>query len=169
MLPRTESTVSISPSHGFLIMATASSKPPRHKRLAVEDGRGNRASSTPPVKVSNGSLLVLPTLGPSSRHSSPGIERLLNGRLHVEELIPRRLTVSPAVRIRDRDRTRKRLTQYHSIDHAAELLRSAKNIVVLSGAGISTSLNIPDFRSHTGKQLRCTPRDLSSGDCSDSL
>lgn len=124
---------------------------PRHKRLAVVDARGNRASSTPPANKYSKNLLLPPTVSPSSRHSSPGIDRFLNGRLHVEELIPRRLTVSPALRIRDKDRTRKRLMQYHTVEHAAELLKSAKNVVVLSGAGISTSLNIPDFRSNTGE------------------
>lgn len=129
-----------------------SSAGPRHKRLAVVDARGNRASSTPPANKLGKNLLLAPTLAPSSRHSSPGIDRLLaNGRLGIEELIPRRLTASPALRIRDKDRTRKRLTEYHTVDHAAELLKSAKNVVVLSGAGISTSLNIPDFRSNTGK------------------
>lgn len=130
----------------------ASPSLPRHKRLAVVDARGHRASSTPPIHKNGQNLLLPPVVSPSSRHSSPGIDRLSsNGRRCPEELIPRRLTTSPAVRVRDRDRTRKRLTQYHSVDHAAELLKSAKNVVVLSGAGISTSLNIPDFRSNTGK------------------
>ncbi|KAF2842365.1 SIR2-domain-containing protein [Patellaria atrata CBS 101060] len=42
---------------------------------------------------------------------------------------------------------RPRLEQYTNIDHAANLLQTAKNIVVITGAGISTSLGIPDFRS----------------------
>ncbi|KAK5956258.1 NAD-dependent histone deacetylase sir2 [Knufia fluminis] len=90
------------------------------------------------------------TLSPSSRHSSPGIDRLWNGRRYPDDLIPRRLTASPVARIKDRDRTRKRLSQYHTIDHAVQLLKNAKNVVVLTGAGISTSLNIPDFRSDGG-------------------
>lgn len=125
---------------------------PRHKRLAVVDSRGNRASSTPPANKPNKQLLLPPTVAPSSRHSSPGIDRLLlNGRHYANDLIPRRLTISPIPKLRDRDRTRKRLTQYHTVDHAADLLKSAKNVVVLSGAGISTSLDIPDFRSSTGE------------------
>ena len=40
-----------------------------------------------------------------------------------------------------------KLPQYNSIDDAVELIKKAKNIVVLTGAGISTSLGIPDFRS----------------------
>ncbi|KAI9789983.1 MAG: NAD-dependent histone deacetylase sir2 [Peltula sp. TS41687] len=42
---------------------------------------------------------------------------------------------------------RAKLPQYNTIDDAVELLKECKNIVVLTGAGISTSLGIPDFRS----------------------
>lgn len=42
---------------------------------------------------------------------------------------------------------RPRLDQYRTIDDAAQLLRERKNIMVITGAGISTSLGIPDFRS----------------------
>lgn len=42
---------------------------------------------------------------------------------------------------------RPRLPQYKTIDDAAKLLLERKNIMVITGAGISTSLGIPDFRS----------------------
>ncbi|KAJ5732672.1 NAD-dependent protein deacetylase h.t1.c1 [Penicillium malachiteum] len=42
---------------------------------------------------------------------------------------------------------RPKLSQYNTIDDAVKLLQEAKNIIVLTGAGISTSLGIPDFRS----------------------
>jgi len=42
---------------------------------------------------------------------------------------------------------RQRLLQYTTIDDAAKLLNTAKNVMVITGAGISTSLGIPDFRS----------------------
>lgn len=46
---------------------------------------------------------------------------------------------------------RRKLPQFNTIDDAANLLRSSRNIMVITGAGISTSLGIPDFRSkHTG-------------------
>lgn len=44
---------------------------------------------------------------------------------------------------------RRRLDEYQTIDDAAKLLKEKQNIVVITGAGISTSLGIPDFRSKT--------------------
>ena len=42
---------------------------------------------------------------------------------------------------------RRKLPQCNTIDDAADLLRKGDNIMVITGAGISTSLGIPDFRS----------------------
>jgi NAD-dependent histone deacetylase SIR2 len=41
-----------------------------------------------------------------------------------------------------------------SIDAIVELIRNAKKILVLTGAGISTSCGIPDFRSENGVYAR---------------
>lgn len=52
---------------------------------------------------------------------------------------------------------RQKLPQYNTPDDAVALLQRSHNIIVITGAGISTSLGIPDFRSrNTGfySQLR---------------
>lgn len=43
-----------------------------------------------------------------------------------------------------------KLQQYNSVPDAIALLRNARKIMVITGAGISTSLSIPDFRSRGG-------------------
>ncbi|EIW71092.1 hypothetical protein TREMEDRAFT_28205, partial [Tremella mesenterica DSM 1558] len=47
-------------------------------------------------------------------------------------------------------RDRERLPHLNSVEDALTLIRDSKNILVLSGAGISTSSGIPDFRSKGG-------------------
>ena len=42
---------------------------------------------------------------------------------------------------------RQKLAQYNTIDDVVHLLKNSANIMVITGAGISTSLGIPDFRS----------------------
>lgn len=45
---------------------------------------------------------------------------------------------------------RKKLPQYNTIEDAINLIKSSSKILVLSGAGISTSAGLPDFRSRNG-------------------
>ncbi|OJA08589.1 hypothetical protein AZE42_04566 [Rhizopogon vesiculosus] len=45
---------------------------------------------------------------------------------------------------------RDKLPQHNTIADAISLIRASKRIVVLTGAGISVSCGIPDFRSHNG-------------------
>lgn len=45
---------------------------------------------------------------------------------------------------------RQKLPQYNTIEDAVELIKSSSKIIVLSGAGISTSAGLPDFRSRNG-------------------
>ncbi|KAK0397835.1 hypothetical protein QR680_002293 [Steinernema hermaphroditum] len=49
---------------------------------------------------------------------------------------------------------RERLPQYATLQDAVELIRKAKNIIVVSGAGVSVSCGIPDFRSENGVYAR---------------
>jgi len=52
---------------------------------------------------------------------------------------------------------------YTNIEYAAELLRKARRVVVLTGAGISTPSGIPDFRSEgTGLWSRDEPLEVAS-------
>jgi len=48
---------------------------------------------------------------------------------------------------RPRPPARTRLADVNSIDHVLELLQSRQHIIVITGAGISVSCGIPDFRS----------------------
>ncbi|GLB43369.1 putative sir2 family protein [Lyophyllum shimeji] len=47
-------------------------------------------------------------------------------------------------------RARDRLTQYNTISDAVNLIRSSRRVIILTGAGISVSCGIPDFRSRDG-------------------
>ncbi|KAE9406280.1 DHS-like NAD/FAD-binding domain-containing protein [Gymnopus androsaceus JB14] len=47
-------------------------------------------------------------------------------------------------------RLREKLPQYNTISDAVELIRNSKRMLILTGAGISVSCGIPDFRSRNG-------------------
>ncbi|KJE94481.1 SIR2 family histone deacetylase [Capsaspora owczarzaki ATCC 30864] len=49
---------------------------------------------------------------------------------------------------------RKKLEDVNTIDDVVRLIKTSKNIVILSGAGISVSCGIPDFRSKDGVYAR---------------
>ncbi|KAJ3203396.1 hypothetical protein HDU67_010212, partial [Dinochytrium kinnereticum] len=46
--------------------------------------------------------------------------------------------------------SRPRLNAYNTLDHAVQLFEKSHRIVVLTGAGLSVSCGIPDFRSENG-------------------
>lgn len=56
---------------------------------------------------------------------------------------------------------RARLDNFYTVEHVLEKLRTAKKIMVITGAGISTSLGIPDFRSSKGFYSRISNLGLS--------
>lgn len=56
---------------------------------------------------------------------------------------------------------RKRLPTELTIDKLVDAINKAKNIIVLTGAGISTSLGIPDFRSQSGLYTKLASLGLS--------
>ncbi|EMD39163.1 hypothetical protein CERSUDRAFT_47692, partial [Gelatoporia subvermispora B] len=45
---------------------------------------------------------------------------------------------------------REKLPQYNTIDDVIGLIKECKRIIILTGAGISVSCGIPDFRSRDG-------------------
>lgn len=61
----------------------------------------------------------------------------------------------------ERVQRRSRLEEYHSFEHAVELIHRAKKIIVLTGAGVSVSCGIPDFRSKNGIYSRLSEFQLS--------
>lgn len=56
---------------------------------------------------------------------------------------------------------RRKLPHINTIEDTVGLIRDAKHIIVLTGAGISTSLGIPDFRSDKGIYSMVTEYGLS--------
>jgi len=49
---------------------------------------------------------------------------------------------------------RTKLTNYNTLDDVVHLIKTSKKIVVLTGAGVSVSCGIPDFRSRDGVYAR---------------
>ncbi|THH20653.1 hypothetical protein EW146_g746 [Bondarzewia mesenterica] len=60
---------------------------------------------------------------------------------------------------------REKLPQYNTIDDAVNLIKSSRRILILTGAGISVSCGIPDFRSENG--LYATLKDQGEYDLDD--
>ncbi|XP_066925909.1 NAD-dependent protein deacetylase sirtuin-1-like [Clytia hemisphaerica] len=69
---------------------------------------------------------------------------------HVDDLSLWRL----ALEILSEPAPRQRLQEVNSLEHVKNLLQTCKKIVVLTGAGVSVSCGIPDFRSRDGIYAR---------------
>lgn len=54
------------------------------------------------------------------------------------------------------------MVHQHGIERAAQLLRDAQRIVVLTGAGVSRPSGIPDFRSDAGLWHQANPMEVAS-------
>ncbi|KAJ1834959.1 NAD-dependent histone deacetylase sir2 [Coemansia sp. RSA 2711] len=74
---------------------------------------------------------------------------LLDSSVQDQQLLP--LLMHQMVRFY---RNRPRLTHITTIDDVVELIKNAKRILVLTGAGVSVSCGIPDFRSPAGIYTR---------------
>ncbi|PIS53326.1 hypothetical protein CJI97_002991 [Candidozyma auris] len=56
---------------------------------------------------------------------------------------------------------RSRLENFYTVEHALDKIKSAQKVLVITGAGISTSLGIPDFRSSKGFYSRISHMGLT--------
>ena len=59
---------------------------------------------------------------------------------------------------------RKRISTYGNLESITDLFKNSRNIIVLTGAGVSTSCGIPDFRSPTGLWTRFSPQEYATID-----
>ncbi|CAI2351075.1 unnamed protein product [Caenorhabditis sp. 36 PRJEB53466] len=68
--------------------------------------------------------------------------------------LPERTHLAILGELLDRPPKRDKLPSYNTLGDAVELFRTKKNILVLTGAGVSVSCGIPDFRSKDGIYAR---------------
>lgn len=89
----------------------------------------------------------------SQKYSAPELMSALGFPLPLEILdkfSTQLLELGLQIAMRHVSSKRQRLPSPRTLDELAEAIERASNIVVLTGAGISTSLGIPDFRSDDG-------------------
>ncbi|KAF9168387.1 NAD-dependent histone deacetylase sir2 [Mortierella sp. AD011] len=90
-----------------------------------------------------------------------GKHRLCSSQVEIPDSVTENdLIRTISERLKKMLRRRKRLQQFHSLDHVVSLLKNSKQIMVLTGAGVSVSCGIPDFRSEDGIYSRLSEFEL---------
>ena len=120
-------------------------------------GDGGQIPSLRKLILGFGIIPVSPKSGPTPQNHQPSNEEKMKSRAEQQPISLRHpstpnLALLPFTKLALSRilRRRQKLPQYNTIEDAIHLLKTRKNIIVLTGAGISTSCGIPDFRSSEG-------------------
>lgn len=95
----------------------------------------------PPTPTSSDVFMLVKLLG----YTPPRVSSYAN-----EDQLMSTAIAALRLAINKSNASRSRLQNFYKIEHFTEALQKANKILVLTGAGISTSLGIPDFRSSKG-------------------
>ncbi|KAI6215686.1 hypothetical protein M3Y94_00413600 [Aphelenchoides besseyi] len=90
------------------------------------------------------------------------LQTIVGPECPIPDNMPEHAALRYFIQIATERRHRDRLPQFNDFVHAVQLFKEAKRILIITGAGVSVSCGIPDFRSSTGvyASLRQTYPDL---------